>query len=316
MRSPTVSLPAPVIEAVRALDASARPDRASWLGEGYGAAAYRVPSPFGDWAVRLPKPRSPWALGDLEREVRLLELIERAPLAVIVPRDATLLRDAAGGSIGTAHRLVPGEPLAQHPVHGRVERERLAGDIARFLSTLHAIPVREATRHGARERDLWRDEYAPLIEEVLPQLRPRSREWLRGVADEFVAAGASSNAPRVLVHGDLSGHHLLMDEEGALTGVIDFADALIVDPAIDFAGILNDFPWPFLERVWRRYAGVLDEGVRQRVRFYIAVAPIYRVVHGALGRGPEERIAGMRQIAARAAAAGAQGTRQGTRTPR
>ncbi len=296
------TLPAPVIDAMRALDAASRPERATRLGEGYGAVAYRVPSPPGDWAVRLPKPRSHWALADLEREARLLPLIERQPFEVAIPRDAARLRDGAGGTLGVAHRLVPGEPLrATGAPRGRA-RAALCEAIGRFLGTLHATPLVAARRHGAREVDLWSGHYAPLIEQVMPALGPAGRAWLAGRVEAFLADGGTERAPRVLIHADLSGDHLLVDERGALSGVIDFADALIADPALDFAGVLNDLGERDLQRVVAAYPSTVDADVERRIRFYIEVAPIFRVAYGEAARGPEERDAGVRQIAARAAA--------------
>lgn len=302
MPSARPALPAPVIDAMRALDAASRPERATRLGEGYGAVAYRVPAPSGDWAVRLPKPRSHWAPADLEREARLLPLIERQPFEVAVPRDAARLRDRAGETLGVAHRLVPGEPLrASGAPRGRA-RAALCEAIGRFLGTLHAIPRAAARRHGAREVDLWHDHYAPLIDQVMPALGPAGRTWLAGRAEGFLADGGTAHAPRVLIHADLSGDHLLVDKRGALSGVIDFADALIADPALDFAGVLNDLGPRDLERVLAAYPGSIDDDAERRVRFYIEVAPIFRVAYGEAARGPEERAAGVRQIAARAAA--------------
>jgi aminoglycoside phosphotransferase (APT) family kinase protein len=107
----------------------------------------------------------------------------------------------------------------------------------------------------------------------------------------------------VLIHADISGDHLLLDETGALSGVIDFADAVVGDPALDFAGVLNDLGWRDLERVWTHYGGEVDERAIERTRFYIAVAPIYQVVYGEAGAGPEERRRGIRRLTARAAAA-------------
>ncbi|GMU41626.1 MAG: hypothetical protein AMXMBFR23_24920 [Chloroflexota bacterium] len=296
------ALPAPVIEAMRALDAASRPERAGRLGEGYGAVAYRVPSPSGDWAVRLPKPRSHWALADLEREARLLPLIARQPFEVAVPRDAARLRDGAGGTLGVAHRLVPGEPLRTAGAPRGRARAALCEAIGRFLGTLHATPLPAARRHGAREVDLWAANYAPLIAQVLPALGPAGRAWLTARVEAFLGAGGTSRAPRVLIHADLSGDHLLVDAEGVLSGVIDFADALIADPALDFAGVLNDLGPRDLDRVIDAYPGTLDADVERRIRFYIEVAPIFRVAYGEAARGPEERAAGVRQIAARAAA--------------
>jgi aminoglycoside phosphotransferase (APT) family kinase protein len=295
-------LPDGVVAALVEALPDARVSEASPLGKGYGTVAFRVPATAGDYVVRVCKPQSWWAAEDLEREVRLLPLIERAGFAIETPREARLLRGSDGSTLGALHRLVPGTPLVREPVQGHAAHDRLARDIAAFLSTLHAIPVAEAAAYGAREYDLWPDEYAPLVEQVLPLLGHASRAWLEDLVDEFVQHGASSCAPRVLIHGDVSGDNLLLDEGGALCGVIDFADAVIADPALDFAGVLNDRSWRFLERVWRHYALPFDPDVERRTRFYIAIAPIYRVLHGEVAEGPAERRAGLRQFAARAAA--------------
>ena len=78
-----------------------------------------------------------------------------------------------------------------------------------------------------------------------------------------------------------------------------------------FAGVLNDLRWRDLERVWAAYreaSGSLDADVERRTRFYIAVVPLFRVLYGEAAEGPAERLTGLRQFAARAAAA----TRRGT----
>ncbi|TAJ16903.1 MAG: aminoglycoside phosphotransferase family protein, partial [Dehalococcoidia bacterium] len=118
-----------------------------------------------------------------------------------------------------------------------------------------------------------------------------------------LAAGGTTKAPRRLIHADISGAHLLLDDERRLSGVIDFGDMLIADPALDFAGILNHLTWRDLERVWAHYEAPLDADVERRVRYYIEVAPVFQVVYGADGVGPQERANGVRRLAARAAAA-------------
>jgi len=271
------------------------------IGQGWGAAAFRVAAADGDWVLRLPKPRSYWALEDLQREVALLPLLERRPFEVAIPREARLLRDEGGAAIGALHRLVPGTPLGEvrHP-RGRA-RATLLASIGRALSVLHATPVREAKRHGAREVDLWTEEYVPKVAEALTLLPSKAAAWLEQRAAAFEASGGSQVAPRVLIHGDLSGDHLLVDERGQLSGMIDFADALVADPALDFAGVLNELHWRDLEAVLSHYSGEVDGGALERARFYIDIAPIYQVTDGLLGVGPEERAKGIRRLSARAA---------------
>jgi aminoglycoside phosphotransferase (APT) family kinase protein len=289
--------------AMTAVDRAARLSDASLLGQGWGAVAFRVPSPGGDWVLRLPRAQSHWAIEDLEREVRLLPLLGRQPFSVTIPGEARLLKDDAGATIAAVHRMVPGTPLGQsrHP-RGR-GRTRLLADMARALSVLHATPKAAARRHGAREIDLWSQHYVPYIDRALPLLPLASRAWLASKARDFERRGGTSSAPRVLIHGDLSGDHFLVDGEGRLTGIIDFADARIADPALDFAGILNELGWRDLERVLEDYTGQVDSGLLRRARFYIDVAPIYQVVDGAVAIGPELQRTGIRRLAARAGAA-------------
>jgi len=293
---------------------------ATYLGEGYAYAAYRLRSrdtagALGDWTLRIPKhPGAAWGharTGDLERELRLFELLDGYDFGVAVPRNPQLVRDAGGQTIAGLHRFIPGAALAGAALPRGAVRQTLAGDIGRFLSRLHAVPVAVARKAGVREADLGTAIYPALVEQAAPHLGAATLAWLRAETAAFLAAGGSATAPRVPIHADISGRHLLVSAEGRLTGVIDFADILIADPALDFAGVLNDLTWRDLERVWAHYEGPLDADLERRVRYYIAVAPLFQVVYGADGVGPQERAQGVRRLAARAAAARAAAARRG-----
>lgn len=275
--------------------------RASILGEGWGAAAFLVPAPgdpAGDWVFRLPRPQSPWALGDLEREARLLPFLEHRPFEVATPRGARAVTDTDGSTLGVAHRIVPGTPLSERATPRGSARADLCAQIGRFLSVLHASPRAEAKRHGARDVDLWTEEYVGRIREACAVLPPGARAWLEREATEFEARGGTHDVRRTLIHSDLSGDHFILDDSGRLAGVIDFADARIADPALDFAGVLNHLGQHDLERVWRHYDGDVDQAARYRTRFYIRVAPIFQVVDGFTAIGASERRKGIRRLAA------------------
>lgn len=56
--------------------------------------------------------------------------------------------------------------------------------------------------------------------------------------DALLADAEQLDAPTddpVLVHGDLHVRHLLVDNEGNATGVIDWGDVCLADPAVDLA---------------------------------------------------------------------------------
>lgn len=300
-------LPAAAAAALRRIEASARPAAAVHLGAGYVYEGWRVPSPGGDWAVRLLKRTDgPWGtdrIKEAEREVRFFALTRDRDFGTAVPRESTLLRDPRGHTLGVAHRYVPGTPLARLGAPRGAARETLARDLARFLSRLHAVPLSLAKQAGLESVSLDTATYASLTKQSLPHLGESTARWLRGMTEAFLADGGTTKTPRRVIHADISGAHILLDGHRRLSGVIDFGDILIADPALDFAGLLNHLTWRDLERVWAHYEGVLDADVERRVRYYIAVQAIFQVVYGADGVGPEERADGVRRLAARAAAA-------------
>ena len=263
-----------------------------------------MPDPGGDWAVRVPKPGWTPAVESLEREVRLLPALEA--LGLPSPCGAFAARDDEGRLIATVHRVLEGAPLRRR--HARTPgNAHLSQEIGRFFARLHAFPRARALGFGIPDIDLWADQYAPLVEACLPLLPARSREWVRARARRFVDEGGTDDAPHLLVHADVSGSHILLDGDGRLAGVIDFADAVVADPALDFAGLLYDCSWAFLERVIARYEDEtgrpVDPDLRRRVRFYIDVAPLFGVRYGAEAGDPETERADRRKFAARAAAA-------------
>ena len=121
--------------------------RAHWIGSGWGSDAFLVPSEGGDWVARLPR-AVPWSVDDLEREVRLLPLLQARPFEVATPRDARVVRDGDGALVAAIHDAPTGLRLdceraflagldgsCQTPIAGLAELEggrlRMRGEILR-----------------------------------------------------------------------------------------------------------------------------------------------------------------------------------------
>jgi len=294
------AIPEQAVGPLRAALSQAALREAEKIGEGYATVAYRVPDRSGDWSVRIPRVEADWAIPGLERELRLLPALARYIDTAETPRDARLVLADDGTVVAAVHRYVPGRQLSSRSVRGR-RRDRLAEQLGAFLSQLHGFPLDQARELGVPERDLWEDHYQPLIEQALPYLGNSAQRWLTTQADAFVAGGATRSAPGVLIHGDISGDHLLLDGDSGLGGVIDFGDAMISDPALDLAGILNDMAEPFLAQVLEHYTGVLDDDAPRRIQFYIQVEAIHQVIYGDRVHNGRERTTGVRRLAAKAA---------------
>jgi len=83
---------------------------------------------------------------------------------------------------------------------------------------------------------------------------------------------------RVLAHADLGAEHILEDG-GAVTGVIDWTDAAVTDPALDFARLYRDFGPEFLGEVLAAYGDVPD-GFGERVTFFARCAALEDLAYG------------------------------------
>ena len=235
----------------------APPHRVVEIDDGYD---YEVAIVDGSWVFRFP--RRAHVAAALEVEIALLPELERA-LPVAVPRFEHVVREP---ELAVAYRLVEGEPCSVPE----------PGPLAAFLTALHAFDVDRAEGLGV-ERPDWRDVYARQCAEferlVFPELDADER---RAAAAMFAAGLASLEGFRpAVVHADLGPEHLLC-RNGSLVGVIDWSDARIGDPALDFAWLLHSVGGELLEL----YGGSVDGGFRERALFYHRLGPWFEAHNG------------------------------------
>jgi aminoglycoside phosphotransferase (APT) family kinase protein len=81
----------------------------------------------------------------------------------------------------------------------------------------------------------------------------------------------------VVAHADLGAEHLLA-EGTRVTGVIDWSDCTVTDPALDFARLYRDFGPAFLAEALQAYGGLLDAG--PRIEFFARCAALEDLEYG------------------------------------
>lgn len=229
------------------------------FAEGWDTVASLVD---GRWVER--RPRRPDVAEQLLRETRLMPwLAPRLPLPVPVP-------EVAGHDpLVVRHALVPGRALESPDA-------RAGFAIGRFLRALHDCPAATAVEHAAappaethRTRAETLDRFRVDVVPLLP--RPD-----RAAATALLAAARDLPAD-TLVHGDLGPEHILVDA-GRVSGVIDFGDVHIGDPAVDLAWALHGTPAEFAAAVATAYR-VTDE-LRRRASVWHRLGPWHEVIHG------------------------------------
>jgi aminoglycoside phosphotransferase (APT) family kinase protein len=93
-----------------------------------------------------------------------------------------------------------------------------------------------------------------------------------------VRAGRPQRArQRVVAHADLGAEHIL-EHRGTLTGIIDWSDAAITDPALDFARVYRDFGPGVLKEAIEAY-GALPAAMA-RIEFFARCAALEDLAFG------------------------------------
>ena len=233
------------------------------LGFGFDNTVFLVD---GEWALRFP--RREIAVPLMVRELGLLPgLAPRLPLAVPVPQ--LLGRPAGdypwpfwGGRLVpgwssptpdcptmTARRSAPRSGGSSQPCTGRAVARDLGGGLPHD-PMLRATPCSRG----------------PMARDFLDRLAGHG-SWQPGSAtdravDEVIAAADPLGPPAgepVVVHGDLHLRHLLVGADGTATGVIDWGDSCLADPALDLSVAFGAFSGPAREVLLAAYGRPLDE---------------------------------------------------------
>ena len=185
------------------------------LSEGWDNTVWRS----GDWVFRFP--RREVVVPGLRREIAVLPGL-RVPLAV--PRPELIGEPAHGFPFPWfGARFLPGrEPLGL----SEAQRDGLGRPLGEFLRALHAQPGHGLPLDANARADMAKR--VPMLRESFGALGEPVPEAILAAALELPPA-----APGGLAHGDLHLRHLLVDEAGAPTAVIDWIDVCVGDPGID-----------------------------------------------------------------------------------
>lgn len=191
------------------------------------------------WILRTP--RRPEVAAMAQVEARLLRLVRpRLPVAVpdwrVHSHDLVAYPRLAGTPAVT---IGPAGPT-WNVIDPSAPPDALLDSFAGLIAALHAISPDEAIAAGAPvdAMDDVRAALARSMEETRAALEPSDELWARW--QRWLASDLWPEHT-ALVHGDLHPGHMLLDEAGRLTGVLDWTEARVSDPSIDLALFAGSF---------------------------------------------------------------------------
>jgi aminoglycoside phosphotransferase (APT) family kinase protein len=244
-------------------------------GEGLDNVAFDV---NGELIVRFRKePGVAERAALVTTEAALLDEIAGA-LPVAVP--VTVFVDAERGCL--AYRKLPGAPLLEQPRASRSAWAEVVGEVlGRSLAAMHALSAaRMAAFVGTDDAPLteWRADAADLYRNVAAGI-PASD---RAAIETFLADEPPPPVARLAFsHNDLGIEHVLVEPgTGAITGIIDWSDAAMVDPAYDVGLLYRDLGPAALDTLLRCGVGANDDGMRERAVFYARCGVLEDLAYG------------------------------------
>ncbi|WP_150254472.1 macrolide 2'-phosphotransferase [Nocardiopsis deserti] len=245
------------------------------------------------WVLRVPR-RADVTEG-MTAEKRTLDLV-----APVLAQDGVAVPDWRVRSPELiAYPALPGAPGltltdAGEPVwHMDPASPDYAERLGRLLARLHSITPERAGAAGvevrtpARVRQAWRDDIARVSEAftVSPALTGAWRTWL----DDDTCWPERT----VMTHGEIYPAHVLLDGEGAVTGVLDWTTARVDDPARDLSaqyGAAGEAMLRATLTAYERAGGHVHPGLAAQARHLWDASPIGYALY-ALTTGAEADLA-------------------------
>lgn len=251
----------PLAKQLGFVERSLRPILGGWASWTFDVAA----SDGSPWILRIARTAEINAAH--RREERLLPLLHKTlSFAVPLPEH---------GGDWNEHRYLAYRKLAGRPLRTGDRQVAVAG----MLRELHAFPV-DVAAAALGPTGSWREEYVRLREKfeqaAIRRLDAELAAAVRREYDRFLAGPMDFTT--ALVHRDLGTEHILVDPATRTpTGMIDFEDATIGDPAIDFVGILITFGDVVTDEILAAYDSPID---LDRLRFYWWLGALHALDYG------------------------------------
>jgi aminoglycoside 2''-phosphotransferase len=156
-------------------------------------------------------------------------------------------------------------------------KQKIAEQVASFLNILHSksickkfadlFQIQEQLK-GDSYKQYWSKRLERLRKVVFSEIKPFEVEWLERVFDDFLLNENNFQFSPNLVHGDFDASNILVNLDTNLpeiTGIIDFEECSIYDPACDLQ-FFDEGP-EFLNTLLLKYEYSDDPSLHSRMKF-------------------------------------------------
>lgn len=152
------------------------------------------------------------------------------------------------------------------------ELRQIARQIGGLLDKLHSFPIDRAKKLDVKQVEslkTWRNKLEKIKQTVFPYIARTEQNWSILIFENFFKTVQANPMPLAVIHSDIMPEHIIVNPgTHALSGIIDFGDVEIGDPAYDFAFIAK-YGKDFLNWAYETYNRPKDLGFEIRRQFYL-----------------------------------------------
>lgn len=224
----------------------------------------------GQNAFRFPRTKGEKYLQRLSTEANFLkQFYNKSP--VLVPK-LELHTDELEGNYVT-YNFIPGVQFSKDLAKTFSKESLLviAQKLGNFLTVLHSFPIEKAKNLGVEQKDPtveWKNNLEEIKKEISSQIPPKEQEWIVKLYEDFLKLIQVSPFEVRVIHFDIMPEHIIVNPDTQkITGIIDFTDIEIADPALDFC-VLHWYGNEFLQEVYKHYKLPRDNNFELRRKFY------------------------------------------------
>jgi aminoglycoside 2''-phosphotransferase len=217
-------------------------------------------------------PKTDQIIDQIKNECDLLEQLARKKPLLEIPKYRPIYEGETLCAV--TYPFLAGASLNEHPFDLRKnpENARLLGD---FLIKLHQI--KGSPLHSIHTFCYWQTLFESLRKKVYKVLRNEERLAIEDVFTRFLNRYLALSYKKVPIHGDLSASNIIFDKaEYQISGIIDFTDAQMGDPAFDFAGIYWNYGPEYTREVLSFYhSDESSEEMFERISTFYGLQPVF-----------------------------------------
>jgi len=222
----------------------------------------------------------------IDQEVKILNFIQKY-IYLKIPKPIFISREINNLFFG--YEKIKGISLSKcFNKTSRSNKIRIAKEVGTFLSQLHSDNlVKKALSKKIFEEILTPDNYKQEWQNYFDQIQTSTfslmhlyqKNWVSKLFNFFLKEEKNFNFTPAIIHGDFDTSNILVDPKTfKITGIIDFENSKIYDPATDF--IFYEEGDIFLKTLLASYKGHKDQNFIKRMKFLYGCTCLHYIKFG------------------------------------